>query len=911
MLKLGVKRADQPCVDFVTRLRLVGSCERGFTLIELLVTMSILLVVLTTVTDALISGTHAQTAAGNRVQVQTDARLALGRMRDDLHCAVAAPAVAANTDSLGNITGFSLAITENPGQCQGVDSTSNPYVKWCTVQTLTNGSFELFRTEEPTATPTCDTSRANFELTDIVKPAGGWPTSTLASCSVNCYGNLWPDARQCPTGHNFLATQAVEIAVNPDPPGSPSETYELDDTIALRNSSPCGYTAPSVLQFAWWPTNKVVNQTVSASEIPVDISGGSSPTGTITIKAFTGATAPADCTTGGTTVGTATVNGNGMYQYSGSAFPSGGLSTTTYWWYASYDGDIDNSPEATLCNSSSMPHTTVTSTPQPSTTTLAVSPSSGVTMATSVTLTATVTASGGGAGPTGTVNFYSATGASAPGASCGGAGWTATSPAGGTLSGTQASINVTPSSAATWWWCAKYAGDGSFQSSTSSAVSRVVTNAPDTFGVSSIGNKTAGSAFTVATITANLPGGGTDTSYTGAHCLTFSDPSNSPNNTPPSYPAKGTCATGESAVTFTAGVASNVPITLYDAQTTTLTAKDTHGANGTISGQSNSFTVGAGSTSSFTLTNPGSQTAGVSFNVAVTTSDSWGNQTNDNSSYTVSWSGAGNAPNGTAPTYASTTLVFAAGNALATGFKFYNAASTTLKMTQGAGNYTSTFTVNGGAGTGITMVNPGSQTAGTPFAVTFKNFDAWGNLSNDNSSHTFTWSGASNAPDGTAPVYGSSTVTLSGGQATVSGFTFDKAASTTLKATEGSNNYTATFTVNAGAAAILHWSGTPTVSAGTLSPAGASCITTCSWTSAGRSHTFTASVTVWDAHQNPISGQAVSFAATSKWGSGSLTTNASGVTGTNTFTTTGSNGWSTDTATATVGSITITINITK
>lgn len=895
----------------VTRAQLAAS-EGGFTLVELIITMGILLVVLTSVTDALISGTHAQTAAGNRVQVQTDARLALSRMRNDLHCAVAAPAVAANTDSFGSITGFSLAITENPGQCQGVDTSTNPYVKWCTVETGANGSYELFRTEEPTATPTCDTTHANFELTDIVEPSGGWPTSTLASCTVDCKGNLWPDARVCPTGHNFLATQAVELAVNPDPPGSPSETYELDDDIALRNSTPCGYTAPSVLQFAWWPTNKVQGGTVGPSEIPVDISGGSSPTGTITIKAFTGSSAPTSCTSGGTTVGAVTVNGNGLYQYSGPAFPSGGLSSGTYWWYASYDGDVNNTAEATLCDSASMSHTTVTGTPQASTTSIAATPSSGVTTATSVTLTATVTASGGGAGPTGTVNFYYATGGSAPGATCGGAGWAATSPTGATISGTQASINVTPSSANTWWWCASYAGDGSFLASTSSAISRAVTTAPDTFGLAAITNETAGTAFTVATITANLPGGGTDTSYTGTQCITFTDPLNSPNNTAPTYPAKGSCATGESSITFSAGVASNVAITLYDAQTTTLTAKDTHGSNGTISGQSNSFTVGAGSTSAFALTNPGAQTAGVQFSVGVTANDAWGNQTSDNASYTVSWSGAGNAPNSTPPVYGSTSLVFAAGNAVATGFKLYNAASTTLKMTQNSSNYTTVFTVKGGAGSSLTMVNPGAQTAGTSFGVTFKSLDTWGNLANDSSSHTFTWSGASNAPDGTAPVYGSSSVTLSGGQATVSGFTLDNAASTTLKATEGATNYTATFTVNAGAVNKLNWTGTPTVSSGTLSPAGASCLTICSWTTAGRNHTFKASVTATDAHNNPISGLTITFAASNgSWGSGTAATGGSGATAVQTYTTQGSNGWSTATVTASAGGVTITINVSK
>jgi prepilin-type N-terminal cleavage/methylation domain-containing protein len=890
--------------------------EGGFTLIELLVSMAILLLVLTVITDAFISGTQAETSASNRVQVQVDARLAMSKMRDDLHCAVAAPAIAANTDALGNITGFSLALTEKPNLCRGVGATTSaPYVKWCTVKSSSGTSYALYRTVEQTSTPSCDTSRASFELTDIVQPQGGWPTSTLASCAANCNGNIWPDARTCPTGPHFLATQGLEIAVNPDPPGSPAETYELDDNIALRNSQPCGYTAASLLQFAWWPTNKTAGQSIGPSEIPFDISGGDNPAGTVTITAFTGATPPSDCSTGGTVVGSATVNGNGLYQFSGSSFPVSG--TTTYWWYASYDGDVNNTAEGTECDgSTNMPHTTVNSTPQPSLTSLSVSPTSGVTTSTVVTLTASVTASPSGAGPTGTVNFYYATGASAP-SGCGGGSWTATSPASATLTGGQGAITLTPSSAATYWWCAAYQGDGSFLTSSSSPVSRVVTLAPDTFGISSIASsKTAGSAFTVATITANLPGGGTDTSYTGSKCLTFTDPSNSPGGQTPTYPTNGTCAAGESKITFASGIATNVSITLVDAQSTTLTAKDTHGVNGTISGQSNAFTVIAGAVSTYVLGNPGAQMAGTSFNVTVTAHDAYGNTANDNGSYTVSWAGANNAPNGQSPTYASTTLSFASGLAQASGFKFYKATSTTLQLTKGGNSYTSTFTVNGGAGTSLSLTGPLTQTAGTAFSVTLTSLDTWGNTSSDSSTHTISWSGAGTAPDGATPTYGSTSVNFSNGTATVGGFTFDKAETLTLKATEGSNNYSTSVTVNPGAATAINWSGA-SVATGTLTPTGA-CLTTCTWSSAGNSKTLTTSVIAYDAHKNPVNGVGITFTVGTKgnWTNTAMNTQANGVTLSNAFKTAngnGSNSWSTDSAIASLTSnpaVSITISIT-
>lgn len=88
---------------------------------------------------------------------------------------------------------------------------------------------------------------------------------------------------------------------------------------------------------------------------------------------------------------------------------------------------------------------------------------------------------------------------------------------------------------------------------------------------------TAGSSFTV-TLTAQLLGGGTDTTYSGTKTITFSGASNSPFGNAPVYPAN---------VTFTNGVGT-ATITLDNAASTNLSATD-----GTKTGTT-TFTVGVG-----------------------------------------------------------------------------------------------------------------------------------------------------------------------------------------------------------------------------------------------------------------------------------------------------------------------------
>ena len=214
-------RADHPVVARL--LEHGGSSVRsedGQSLVELLMTMVILGIVLVVITGAFISGTKAETGVENRQQAQSDARVALSSMRDDIHCAFDVQSLAANASG-----GYTLSLTEFYNQCATVASYpgagSTVYLGWCTIpDPLHAGTFDLYR-----ASGACDNTGTRMAA-DIVSPGTGWPS--------NQPGNVWPVSRTC--GSGYLKTQAVHLAVAPDS-SAPNERYELKDEIALRNST--------------------------------------------------------------------------------------------------------------------------------------------------------------------------------------------------------------------------------------------------------------------------------------------------------------------------------------------------------------------------------------------------------------------------------------------------------------------------------------------------------------------------------------------------------------------------------------------------------------------------------------------------------------------------------------------------
>ena len=132
---------------------------------------------------------------------------------------------------------------------------------------------------------------------------------------------------------------------------------------------------------------------------------------------------------------------------------------------------------------------------------------------------------------------------------------------------------------------------------------------------------TAGTPLTV-TITALDQSGFTYPNFTGSQTIAFSGPSSSPNGTAPIYPAT---------VTFANGVATGnnaANITLFDAQTTQLTATytNTQGTQGSVSGISNNITVNPLTAKTLTVYGfPNPTAIGAPGSVTVTADDTYGN----------------------------------------------------------------------------------------------------------------------------------------------------------------------------------------------------------------------------------------------------------------------------------------------
>jgi len=207
--------------------------EGGYTLLELLVVLSIMGLVLTGLTSSFASGLSAEAGSMRRAQAQQNARLALDRMRIDIHCASAAPAPQENPYG-----GFTLTLTESPSVCPAVTTTSSG-VQWCTIpQAGSTTHWQLFR-YLGTQLADCGGGGVSTLLVDyITPPESGWPSNPDTSPTPTDWdGNLWPTVSTCPVGR--LPVSAVSLTVNVDPDTHPERAYTLSDSIALRNAPRC------------------------------------------------------------------------------------------------------------------------------------------------------------------------------------------------------------------------------------------------------------------------------------------------------------------------------------------------------------------------------------------------------------------------------------------------------------------------------------------------------------------------------------------------------------------------------------------------------------------------------------------------------------------------------------------------
>jgi prepilin-type N-terminal cleavage/methylation domain-containing protein len=288
----------------------------------------------------------------------------------------------------------------------------------------------------------------------------------------------------------------------------------------------------------------------------------------------------------------------------------------------------------------------------------------------------------------------------------------------------------------------------------------------------------AGTTFNVS-LTASNNGSTPDATYSGTKTVIFSGPHPSPSASPPVYAAS---------VTFTNGVGT-APVTLYDTETTILTATE-----GEHSGTS-ALTVGPALVPlTFHPCPPATPTGATTAETIVRGTDPYGNaDPNLNTSVTVNLAATSG---GISPS----PVTISPNQTTSTGATYTNPATSgtavTLSGTTTATGYSSASCAITTTGPVFLVSAPTPQTAGGHFDVTLT-------ASNDGTTpdtsytgaKTVTFSGPANAPMGTAPIY-PATVNFASGVGTASITLFD-AQSVTLSATDGTHAGTVPLTVSA------------------------------------------------------------------------------------------------------------------
>jgi prepilin-type N-terminal cleavage/methylation domain-containing protein len=174
------------------RSRLRG--EAGYSLVEMLTVMVIMSIVFAGITDIFVSGSKAQADQDNRFQAQLGTRLALDKIRKDIHCASDVTPFATNSVTL-----------KLPSGCGGD-------VSWCTV--AVTGSTNRYRLYRQAGT-TCGVN--GTMVADYLTSANAFPAYLHA---VGC---------------SCLASLQLDFTVSKR--SSTTDAYELTDTVFLRNST--------------------------------------------------------------------------------------------------------------------------------------------------------------------------------------------------------------------------------------------------------------------------------------------------------------------------------------------------------------------------------------------------------------------------------------------------------------------------------------------------------------------------------------------------------------------------------------------------------------------------------------------------------------------------------------------------
>jgi prepilin-type N-terminal cleavage/methylation domain-containing protein len=245
----------------------------GYSLSEMLVVMAILLIVVTALTQLFVSGSNAEADMSKRVQAQQDARLALDKLRREIHCASTVtntppPSPPALTTPTSSIT---IALG---GYCPTNTTGAATTVTWCTVGA--SAPFELWRYNGSTCSGSgqrwayyLTTNQVFTAYSGVAMSSTPWvastaytagqlvrPTNTATSpyrFRVTAAGTsaasepTWPATLNATVTNGSVTFQNVgtidfslgKLSVNLPvdlTPGDTKQRYTLNDDIVLRNT---------------------------------------------------------------------------------------------------------------------------------------------------------------------------------------------------------------------------------------------------------------------------------------------------------------------------------------------------------------------------------------------------------------------------------------------------------------------------------------------------------------------------------------------------------------------------------------------------------------------------------------------------------------------------------------------------
>jgi prepilin-type N-terminal cleavage/methylation domain-containing protein len=184
----------------VSALRRLRS-ERGYSLIEMLTVMAILSVVLTGLTALFVQGSNAEMDMNRRFQAQQESRVALDKVRREIHCAQA------GMTGGGNGPSSSIRL-QLPAQCPTAVGGVVTDVTWCSVAVGTN-RWALYRK----VGTSCDSSGVKWA--DYLTQSALFDYRTQSSESLS----------------KLRVQLSVDVKV-----GDATPVYSLCDAIVLRNS---------------------------------------------------------------------------------------------------------------------------------------------------------------------------------------------------------------------------------------------------------------------------------------------------------------------------------------------------------------------------------------------------------------------------------------------------------------------------------------------------------------------------------------------------------------------------------------------------------------------------------------------------------------------------------------------------